>query len=217
MIRVMGEDGSPKNVPLGKQYPKVDEKTGQPMTQDGQPPADDQSNIVMAMHDFSAGKYDLTVTTGPSFTSRREEAAYQMTEMMRALPASAPILGKHLAKNLDWPGADEIAEELEAASSGQLPPQVQQMIEEGKKKIADQEQQIQQLTQDRTLDEAKLQADIHASEVQAANKVKIAMIDIEAEKAIAFAKIEAQKEIDAYKATLQAQVQASRPQPAQAA
>jgi hypothetical protein len=106
---------------------------------------------------------------------------------------------------------------LEAASSGQLPPQVQQMIEEGKKKIADQEQQIQQLTQDRTLDEAKLQADIHASEVQAANKVKIAMIDIEAEKQIAFAKIEAQKEIDAYKARLTAQVQASRPQPAQAA
>jgi hypothetical protein len=43
------------------------------------------------------------------------------------------------------------------------------------------------------------------------------MIDIEAEKQIAFAKIEAQKEIDAYKARLTAQVQASRPQPAQAA
>jgi hypothetical protein len=44
-----------------------------------------------------------------------------------------------------------------------------------------------------------------------------ALIDIAAEKEIAFAKIEAQKEIDAYKAGLQAQVQASRPQAAQAA
>jgi hypothetical protein len=217
MIRVMGEDGKPKNVPLGKQYPKVDEKTGQPMTQDGQPPADDQSNIVMAMHDFSAGKYDLTVTTGPSFTSRREEAAYQMTEMMRALPASAPILGKHLAKNLDWPGADEIAEELEAASSGQLPPQVQQMIEKGKEEIARLTEENQQLKSDRSLDEAELAQKEQQAQVEAENKVKIAMIDIEAEKQIAFAKIEAQKEIDAYKATLQAQVQASRPQPAQAA
>ena len=210
IVRVMGEDRQPKNVQLGKQFPKVDEKTGQPMT-------DEAGQVIMALHDFSAGKYDLTVTTGPSFTTRREEAAYQMTEMMRALPASAPILGKHLAKNLDWPGADEIAEELEAASSGQLPPQVTQMIEEGKKKIAEQEQQIQQLTQDRSLDEAKLQADIQQANIEAENKVKIALIDIEAEKQIAFAKIEAQKEIDAYKAVLSAQAQASRPMPAQAA
>lgn len=167
MIRVMGEDGSPKNVPLGKQYPKVDEKTGQPVTQDGGPPAPDNSNVVMALHDFSAGKYDLTVTTGPSFTSRREEAAYQMTEMMRALPASAPILGKHLAKNLDWPGADEIAEELEAASSGQIPPEVQQLVEEGKKKIADQAQQIEQLEKDTTADMAK----VAASQQQAREKI----------------------------------------------
>lgn len=210
IIRVMGEDGKPKNVPLGKQYPKVDDKTGEAET-------DEMGQVVMAMHDFSAGKYDLTVTTGPSFTSRREEAAYQMTEMMRALPASAPILGKHLAKNLDWPGADEIAEEMEAASSGQLPPQVQQMIEQGKEQIAKLTEENQQLKMDRSMDEAKLQADIQQANVEAANKVKIALIDIEAEKQIAFAKIEAQKEIDAYKARLTAQVQASRPQPAQAA
>jgi hypothetical protein len=157
------------------------------------------------------------VSTGPSFTTRREEAAYQMTEMMRALPASAPILGKHLAKNLDWPGADEIAEELEAASSGQLPPQVQQMIEKGKEEIARLTEENQQLKSDRSLDEAELMQKQQAAQVEAENKVKIALIDIEAEKQIAFAKIEAQKEIDAYKARLTAQVQASRPQPAQAA
>jgi hypothetical protein len=211
IIRVMGEDGQPKNVPLNKEYPKVDEKTGQPEM-------DETGQVVMALHDFSAGKYDLTVTTGPSFTSRREESAYQMTEMMRALPASAPILGKHLAKNLDWPGADEIAEELEQLGKPpEIPPELQQAIEVGKKKIAEQEQQIQQLTQDRSLDEAKLQADIQASQVEAENKVKIALIDIEAEKQIAFAKIEAQKEIDAYKAQLNAAATAARPQAAQAA
>ena len=74
IIRVMGEDGKPKNVQLGKQYPKVDEKTGQPMV-------DEVGQAIMALHDFSAGKYDLTVTTGPSFTSRREEAAYQMMSL----------------------------------------------------------------------------------------------------------------------------------------
>ena len=210
IIRVMGEDGKPKNVQLGKQYPKVDEKTGQPMV-------DEVGQAIMALHDLSAGKYDLTVTTGPSFTSRREEAAYQMTEMMRALPASAPILGKHLAKNLDWPGADEIAEELEAAASGQLPPEVQQMVEKGKEEIARLTEENNQLKNDRSLDEAELMQKQQQAQVEAQNKIKIAMIDIEAEKQIAFAKIEATKEIDAYKARLNAAAQAARPQPAQAA
>ena len=210
IIRVMGEDGKPKNVQLGKQYPKVDEKTGQPMV-------DEVGQAIMALHDLSAGKYDLTVTTAPSFTSRREEAAYQMTEMMRALPASAPILGKHLAKNLDWPGADEIAEELEAAASGQLPPEVQQMVEKGKEEIARLTEENNQLKNDRSLDEAELMQKQQQAQVEAQNKITIAMIDIEAEKQIAFAKIEATKEIDAYKARLNAAAQAARPQPAQAA
>jgi hypothetical protein len=212
IIRVMGEDGTPENKPLNQQYPKTDPKTGQPVTQDGQPPAPDGSNVVMAMHDLSAGKYDLTVTTGPSFTTRREEAAFQMTEMMRALPASAPILGKHLAKNMDWPGADDIAEELEALSAGpQIPPELQQQIEQGKQELAKLQEENAALKQDQTIDQAKLQADIQQAQVKAQNDVQIALINIEAEKKIAMAKIEAEKEINAYKAVLQAQVAASRP------
>ena len=217
IIRVMGEDGTPENKPLNQQYPKTDPKTGQPVTQDGQPPAPDGSNVVMAMHDLSAGKYDLTVTTGPSFTTRREEAAFQMTEMMRALPASATILGKHLAKNMDWPGADEIAEELEALSAGpQIPPELQQQIEEGKQELAKLQEENAALKQDQSIDQAKLAADIQQAQVKAQNDVKIALINIEADKQIAMAKIASQKEIDTYKAGLQAQVAASRPEPQRA-
>jgi hypothetical protein len=66
------------------------------------------------IYDLSVGKYDLTVTAGPSFTTRREEAAAQMTELLRAFPAAAPVIGDLYAKNLDWPGADEIADRLKA-------------------------------------------------------------------------------------------------------
>jgi hypothetical protein len=217
VIRVMGEDGTPKNVPLNKQYPKMDEKTGQPAQ-------DEQGQVVMAMHDLSAGKYDLTVTTGPSFTTRREEAAFQMTEMIRALPASAPILGKHLAKNLDWPGADEIAEELEQMSSGQLPPEVQQLIEQGKEKIAQLEQENQALKQDRSLDEAELAAKIENDKAALAIKVQQAQVEAEAERQIEMIRIESQERIAmnkaesdarvaAYKAELAAKAMADRPQP----
>lgn len=218
IIRVMGEDGTPENKPLNQQYPQTDPKTGQPVTKDGQPPAPDGSNVVMAMHDLSAGKYDLTVTTGPSFTTRREEAAFQMTEMMRALPASAPILGKHLAKNMDWPGADDIAEELEALSAGpQIPPELQQQIEQGKRELAKLQEENAALKQDQSIDQAKLQADIQQAQVKAQNDVEIALIQIEADKRIAMAKIASQKEIDTYKAGLQAQVAASRPEPQRSA
>jgi len=71
------------------------------------------------VYDLGLGKYDLTVETGPSFTTRREEAANQMIELMRANPAVAPLIGDLLAKNLDWPGAEEIARRLQAL----LPPE----------------------------------------------------------------------------------------------
>jgi hypothetical protein len=210
VIRVMGEDGKEQAVKVNGPTEQTDRK--------GQPVVDETGQTVMAMHDLTTGKYDVTVTTGPSFTTRREEAAYQMTEMMRALPASAPILGKHLAKNMDWPGADEIAEELEAASGGaKIPPEVEQMIAEGKQRIAELEQQVTQMESDRSLDEAELMQKQQQAEVEAQNKIKIALIDVEAEKQIAFAKIEAEKEIAAYRAQLQATVAANRPQPSQAA
>ncbi|HVY34241.1 MAG TPA: portal protein [Caulobacteraceae bacterium] len=74
-----------------------------------------------AVFDLSVGKYDLTVEAGPSFTTRREEAANQMIALIQAFPQAAPVLGDLLAKNLDWPGADEIAERLKIL----LPPQLQ--------------------------------------------------------------------------------------------
>jgi hypothetical protein len=68
--------------------------------------------------DLGVGRYDLTVRAGPSFASRREEAASQMIELIRAFPPAAPLIGDLLAKNLDWPGADEVARRLARANGG---------------------------------------------------------------------------------------------------
>ncbi|MGA0604960.1 portal protein [Phenylobacterium sp. VNQ135] len=103
VVRVLGPDGAPKSVGVAPG-----------------PQAGEQLKKIGKIYDLTAGKYDLTVRSGPSFTSRREEAATQMMELMRAYPAAAPLIGDLLAKNLDWPGADEIAQRLGAL----LPPQV---------------------------------------------------------------------------------------------
>ena len=100
IVRILGEDGQAVNVPLG-----------QVTTIGG----------IQRIFDLSAGAYDVEVKAGPSFTSRREEAANQMIELVRAYPQAAPLLGDLLAKNLDWPDADKVAKRLQST----LPPQFQ--------------------------------------------------------------------------------------------
>ncbi|MHB1099380.1 MAG: portal protein [Burkholderiales bacterium] len=92
-------------------------------TQAVQVNAPTQHKGVERIFDLKVGKYDVVVETGPSYTTQREEAANQMIELLRAFPQAAPFIGDLLAKNLDWPGADEIAKRLKAM----LPPQIQQL------------------------------------------------------------------------------------------
>lgn len=147
IIRVMGEDGKPKAVKINTEEP-------QPIVgPDGQPETDENGQTLAAIYDLTAGKYDLTVTAGPSFTSRREEAASQMMELIRSFPQAAPVMGDLLAKSLDWPGADEIAKRLAVLTGqGGIPPQVQQQIEQLQKTIAALQAENQSLKGDKSVD-----------------------------------------------------------------
>jgi hypothetical protein len=118
IVRVIGQDGTAQNVPVNQQVR--------------------MPNGAAGLFDLTAGKYDLTVETGPSFTTKRQEAAAQMTEFMRAVPGAAQLIGDLLAKNLDWPGADEIAQRLRTM----LPPQLQGG---GDPRLQQAQQAIQQL------------------------------------------------------------------------
>ena len=66
----------------------------------------------VVVNDLSRGSYTVKVSVGPSFTTRRQEAAESMIEFVRAFPAAATVAGDLVAKNMDWPGADDLAERL---------------------------------------------------------------------------------------------------------
>src|SRR5262249_13596213 len=129
IVRVLGEDGRPDARPINQPVPLAGP--------DGQPVVDATGGAIKCVFDRTAGKYEVTVSSGPSFTTRREEAAAQMTEMVRAFPQAAPLIGDIIAKNLDWPGADEIAKRLQAAlppsvqGDGGIPPPVPQLLHQG--------------------------------------------------------------------------------------
>jgi hypothetical protein len=136
MVRTIGEDGTNEIVKVNAKYKK---------------------NGLVKLHDLTAGKYDLIVKSGPSYTTRRQEAADQMMQLIQSFPDAAPIIGDLVAKNLDWPGADEIAKRLKIMLPPQLqqqegeleiPPEAQQMIQQGKQQIQQMQQAMQQMQQE---------------------------------------------------------------------
>ncbi len=74
--------------------------------------------------DLTFGKYDVSVQTGPAFSTRRVEAAESMIAFSQAVgPQGAMLIADMIAKNSDWPQADEVAERFKAMSQAMLPPQ----------------------------------------------------------------------------------------------
>lgn len=162
VIRVLGQDGQAQAVAVN------------------QPPSAAPGAAVLKpvekIYDLTVGKYDLTVQSGPSFTSRREEAANQMIELIRAYPAAAPVIGDLLARNLDWPGADEVAQRLAAMLPAQArgaSPEVQAAQAQAAKlaqALAALKAQLAALQQDRSHEARKLEIDAFEAET---NRLKV--------------------------------------------
>ena len=68
--------------------------------------------VIKKIYNPSVGKYDVCVTTGPSYMTKRQEAAESMAQVLQANPALWQVAGDLLVKNFDWPGADDLAKRL---------------------------------------------------------------------------------------------------------
>jgi hypothetical protein len=164
-----GPGGAPSKDRLPPEMQQVAERNAQMAQKAQQEKAeqDEQAAEIKSVFDVTAGKYDVTVKVGPSFTSQREEAATQMIELIRAYPDAAPILGDLLVQNLDWPGADKVSERLAKL----LPPQisgkgnpeaeqVKQQAQEVIQGITQQAQQIQSEAQQAAEENQRLKQEI---------------------------------------------------------
>lgn len=160
VIRILGEDGTPDTVNLGSPE-EVEAARLQAMM--------DQVQDISRIYDLGAGRYDLTVSVGPGYTTKREEAATQMIELIRAYPAAAPVIGDILVKNLDWPGADEIAERMQMAMQAQQQAQSQPQAQPAQvdpAKMAQVQLDQQQMQIDATQTQEKLNIDAFNAETK---------------------------------------------------
>lgn len=142
------------------------------------------------VNDLTTGKYDLVVTVGPSYATKRIEALNNMVEIAKMNPAIMQVAGDLMVKAMDWEGAEEIADRLklmlppqilQAEQEGegqQMPPELQAQIDQGMQIIEQQKAEIDQLREeledkdeDRRLRqyEIDVKAAIEAAKIAAAN------------------------------------------------
>ena len=98
----------------------------------------------------TVGRYGVTVTIGPSYATKRIEAAESMMDFARALPNTATLIADLIAKNQDWPGSEEIASRLaKAVPPNLLAPDQKDMSPQVQALLSSLQQQIKKLTMER--------------------------------------------------------------------
>jgi hypothetical protein len=123
--RIIKEDGTQSVVRLNQKH--TDPETGKEV-----------------LYSLQAGRYDVTIDTGPSFATRRQEAAEGMLDFTKAMPNVAQFTADLIARNMDWPGAQEMADRFKLmlppalqndGKQPQIPPQIQAQFQQMSKLI----------------------------------------------------------------------------------
>jgi hypothetical protein len=132
--------------------------------------------------DLSVGRYDVSLSTGASYTTRRVEAAQAMMDAVQVWPQLLSVAGDLVAKAQDWPGADKLAERLQKTipqqfldpeEQSQPDPHIQQMTME----MQALQQENQQLKTDKDIEYKKLVIDTYNAETQRIRALSDNMVD----------------------------------------
>ena len=128
VMRIIGADGKPDLVTINEAK-------------------QNEQGVWEVLHDTTIGQYDVVMETGPGYNSKRQAAVESMMPLFTGNPELFQMAGDLMFRNMEFPGAEVIADRLAAANplaqideKSDIPPQVQMQLAQGK-------QQVQQLTQ----------------------------------------------------------------------
>jgi len=131
VMRIIGDDGQPDLVTINEAK------------------RDDTGAIVQILNNVTVGEYDVVMDTGPGYQSKRIQAVEAMMPMMQNQELFN-IAGDLMFRNMDFPGAEVIADRLAAINpmaqideKSDVPPQVQMQLAQQKKMLQDMQQQLQ--------------------------------------------------------------------------
>jgi hypothetical protein len=135
--RIIGEDGREQMVTLNEK--------AQAQGPDGQA-------IDKVMNDVTVGTYDVVMQTGPGYDTRRQEGVAATIELMSTPLGEkvAAVADDLIVRNMDFPGAEDIADRLAAANplaqidqKSDIPPPVQMKMLGMQQTIKQQQEQLQ--------------------------------------------------------------------------
>jgi hypothetical protein len=120
---------------------------------DGQPDMttiNEKNEIGEVLNDVTVGEYDVVMDTGPGFQSKRQQAVESMMPLLTGNAELFKIAGDLVFRNMDFPGADVIADRLAAMNpmaqideKSDIPPQVQMQLAQSQQIIEQLQQQLQ--------------------------------------------------------------------------
>ena len=169
VMRINGIDEKPRTVMV---YSGPDNQPNE--EQEEQVPAS-----VERIYDVASQQYDVTISVGPSFQTRRQEALDSLVQFVQAYPDVFPMIGDLLAENMDWPGAQQVAARLKKSlppnlqddiDQSEIPPQVQAKMQGIEKQLKQVMQAYQQAKQALDTDQAKAQAQVQIKQAELSAK-----------------------------------------------
>ena len=133
VMRIIGADGKPDLVNINQ-------------------PSQDDQGVYKVMHDMTVGQYDVVMDTGPGFNSKRQAAVDAMMPLVNGNPELFKVAGDLVFRNMDFPGADVIADRLAASNpmsqiddKSPVPPQVQMQLKQNQAQMQQMQEQMQQM------------------------------------------------------------------------
>ena len=101
IARIIGMDGEISTA-------KIDPTQQEPVKKIVDP--NNPAVVLEKIYNPSVGKYDVCVSVGPSYMTKRQEALDAMTQLLQGNPQLWAVAGDLFIKNMDWPGAQEMAD-----------------------------------------------------------------------------------------------------------
>ena len=98
IARIIGEDGETKMVKINPEQPEAVKEI-----------VDMDGVVIEKIYNPGVGKYDVVAATGPGYATKRQEALEAMAQLLQGNPELWKVAGDLFVKNMDWPGAQEMA------------------------------------------------------------------------------------------------------------
>jgi len=102
IARIIGEDGETKMVKINPDQPQPVNKI-----------VNEQGIVIEKIYNPGVGKYDVVATTGPGYATKRQAALEAMAQLLQGNPQLWSVAGDLFVKNMDWPGAQEMAKRFQ--------------------------------------------------------------------------------------------------------